>query len=563
MIEYLQLYRKISTGVKKRLLIVVILMVISSLFELISISAIFPFLAALTNSSQILSLPIYTETIQKFNSDSQEFRLVLGAIFALAVLSAGFFRVLLIQQINSLSFRVGNEIGVLVFRATLMQSYKDFSKRHSSEVISGILTKTSSVIFDSIIPTLNIFSSILIFIAILIPLLYINTLATLSSLFIFGLIYLLIMLTSKKNMTDVSEKTANLSNKLVQMIQESLGSFRDIKLDGIHEVFINLYKLIDLDLRRAQSLGQFMGQYPRYVAESIGMIVMILFALYLVEADGASAAIPLIGLLALAAQRIFPLLQQMYGSWVNLRIGKKSFLDVMEIISTPASSKDSRSIKELVFNREIAFDAISFAYSESTSLIENFSIKIKFGEKVGVIGRSGSGKSTLLDLLMGFQLPCLGSIRVDGVDLSNDNLDAWQKSIAHVPQNVFILDKTIEENIAFGVHKIDIDQEQMKKVIEQSHLTDLIESLPNGILTIVGEGGGHLSGGQKQRIAIARALYKGAKVLVLDEITSALDAETESGIAKIVSGLGSAYTVIMASHSEVALKDFDRVIRMN
>lgn len=560
--EYHRLYRYMSTDTKKRLLIVVALMVITSMLELISISAIFPFLAVLTNSSQILSLPIYGDFTQKFHHNSQEFRFLLGAVFAMAILSAGIFRVLLIQKINNLSFRVGNEIGVLVYRATLMQSYRDFSKRHSSEIITGILTKTGSVIFDTIIPVLNIFSCILIFIAILIPLLYINILATFGSLFIFGFIYLFIMIMSKKNMTLVSEKTANLSNKLVQMIQESLGSFRDITLDGIQHVFINLYASMDLDLRKAQSLGQFLGQYPRYVAESIGMIVMILFALYLVETDGSSEAIPLIGLLALAAQRIFPLLQQIYGAWVNLRIGKKSFLDVMNIISTPINSKGNKQMEDLYFKSEITFDNVTFGYAKQINLIKNFSLKIKFGEKVGIVGRSGSGKSTLLDLLMGFQTPCIGSIKVDEIILSEINFRAWQKSIAHVPQNIFILDKTIEENIAFGVERKDIDQEKIKKVLELSCLTDFIASLPSGILTVAGERGGVLSGGQKQRIAIARALYKGAKVLILDEITSALDAETESVIARIVSSLSAEYTVIMASHSEVALENFDRVIKL-
>jgi ATP-binding cassette subfamily B protein len=203
-------------------------------------------------------------------------------------------------------------------------------------------------------------------------------------------------------------------------------------------------------------------------------------------------------------------------------------------------------------------------YSGETKFaLQNISLTINKGARIGIIGETGSGKSTLLDILMGLLRPTSGDILVDGIALNEGSLRSWQNRIAHVPQNIFLSDGTIEENIAFGSPSEDIDHQLSQMATEQAQLSDFINSLPNGLSTIVGEGGLKLSGGQRQRIGIARAIYKKADVIIFDEATSALDAETENAVIKSINGLSKDLTIIMVAHRITTLKDCSRIIKLD
>jgi ATP-binding cassette subfamily B protein len=295
------------------------------------------------------------------------------------------------------------------------------------------------------------------------------------------------------------------------------------------------------------------------------MIVVAALAYWLTgQPDGFARALPLLGTMAIGAQRILPVLQQMFREWSFLQGGAASLKDVLTLLDQPLPAGiGTGDDRPLSFRSGILLKDLSFRYApESPEVLRDITLRIPKGSRMGFIGATGSGKSTLLDILMGLLFPTEGVLEVDGVVVNEQNQRAWQRRIAHVPQAVFLADSSIEENIAFGVPKAKIDHERVRHAAEQAQLGELIESWPHQYDTFVGERGVRLSGGQRQRIGIARALYKQAEVIIFDEATSALDSETESAVMKAIEELSKDLTILIIAHRLTTLKDCDTVVEL-
>jgi ATP-binding cassette subfamily B protein len=282
---------------------------------------------------------------------------------------------------------------------------------------------------------------------------------------------------------------------------------------------------------------------------------------------GLAAALPIIGALALGAQRLLPFLQQIYLSW-SVAVGNRSVVQqVLEFLSLPVDQEiaGAAELVPLPLQHHIRATNISFTYpGRRAPAIDELSFEIRRGECVALVGRTGSGKSTLADLLMGLLEPIAGQIDIDGVALSKDNRRNWQRSIAHVPQSIFLADTSIARNIAFGQQAGQLDLERVIDASIKARLHEFVSTLPDGYETFVGERGTRLSGGQRQRLGIARAIYKQAPVLVLDEATSALDEETELAVMRALDRLGEeGRTIIMIAHRLSTAVRVDRVIRLD
>ena len=280
---------------------------------------------------------------------------------------------------------------------------------------------------------------------------------------------------------------------------------------------------------------------------------------------GLAVALPVLGAIALGAQRLLPLLQQIYVSW-SIAVGSQSLLDqVLELLRLPLDPAMSRPVDPLPFDDRIRFDDVSYVYqSRRGSAVDGATFEIRRGQRIALIGKTGSGKSTLADLLMGLLEPSAGAITVDGVQLTQENRRNWQRSIAHVPQAIFLADASIARNIALGSATDSFDLERVKEAARKAELDAFVEGLPEGYDTFVGERGIRLSGGQRQRLGIARAIYKQAPVLVLDEATSALDDATEAAVMKSLDQLGDeGLTIIMIAHRLSTVSRADVVIRLD
>jgi ATP-binding cassette subfamily B protein len=348
-------------------------------------------------------------------------------------------------------------------------------------------------------------------------------------------------------------------------LQEGLGGIRDILLDNNQKIYCKTYHNADLSLRRAQGDNMFISQSPRFAMEALGMVLIALLAYFLAQkASEVSKIVPTLGLLALGAQRLLPLLQQAYSSFSDIRVSRISLFDVLSLLKQPLPNyAHLPKPKPLVFKEKIHVKSIRFQFDKNLPYVLNdINFVIPKGSRLGFIGETGSGKSTMLDIIMGLLDPTEGVVEVDGKVITKKNKRFWQANIAHVPQNIFLTDSTIEENIAFGIPPNEIDHKEVIKAAKQAQIYNDIESWPKKLKTLVGERGIRLSGGQRQRIGIARALYKKANVIIFDEATSSLDVKTERSVMNSIEKLNKNLTLLIIAHRITTLKNCNQIIEI-
>jgi ATP-binding cassette subfamily B protein len=541
-------------------------MVLASFAEILSIGAVLPFLGVLTAPSRVFEHPAAQSLIQILGiTSSEQLLLPLAIVFGLAALMAGGMRLLLLWASTRLSFAAGADLSISIYRRTLYQPYAVHVARNSSEIINGISNKTSGVI-NIIFMLINLSGSSVMLIAILIALLSVDPVIALAAFGGFGLIYALIIRFTRNKLLNNSQRIARESTQVIKSLQEGLGGIRDVLIDGSQAAYCQIYRDADLPLRRAQGSSAFISASPRYAMEALGLLLIASLAYMLAkQTDGIAKAIPVLGALALGAQRLLPVLQQAYGAWASIRSGQASLQDTLELLDQPLPDyADQPAAKALAFLQQISLNQLSFRYGSQTPLVlKNLNLTIAKGSRVGFIGTTGSGKSTLLDIVMGLLQPTEGTLEIDGQTITMSNHRSWQAHIAHVPQAIFLADSSIEENIAFGVHKEQIDHNRVRQAARQAQIADIIETWPNQYQTFVGERGIRLSGGQRQRIGIARALYKQADVIIFDEATSALDNETERAVMQAIDGLSENLTILIIAHRLTTLRNCTQIVELD
>lgn len=561
----LRLWHHISPRRRGQFGLLLFLMIIASFAEIISIGSVLPFLAVLTAPDRIFQMSIAKPLIQIAGiTNSGQLLFPLTILFGLAALFSGFIRMFLLWASMHLSYATGADLSISIYRRTLYQPYVVHVARNSSEIINGISNKTGTVI-ATIVSILSLISSVIILLAILITLVSVDPVIALSAFGGFGLIYgLIIKLTRNRTLLN-SQRIANESTKVIKSLQEGLGGIRDVLIDGTQATYCQIYSNADLPLRYAQGNNMFISSSPRSALEALGLLLIAGLAYYLAQQpDGIAKAIPVLGALALGAQRLLPVLQLAYGSLSSIQGAQASLLDALELLDQPLPDyADKPPANPIPFRKQITLTNLFFRYTPQTPLVlDNLNLTITKGSRTGFIGVTGSGKSTLLDILMGLLEPTEGSFKIDDQFLTSTNNRSWQAHIAHVPQAIFLSDSTIEENIAFGVPKGKIDHARVMQAARQAQIAEIIESWPKKYNTYVGERGIRLSGGQRQRIGIARALYKQADVIIFDEATSALDNETEKAVMEAIEGLGKDLTILIIAHRLTTLKNCTQIVEL-
>jgi len=556
----IRLYSCIHPARRTNLYLLVVMMVVAALCEVFSIGALFPLLSVMIQPEMALKNPYFGPVLQYVkNNFFDELLFSITAVFSIAVVISAMIRFAVLKFTSDIAYGIGGELSSDIFKKTLLQPYLTHVVRNSSQIIDGLTTKNTALI-ECVRCCVNILSSLILLIIIGSALIVFEPLVTGSIFIIFGGVYIFISKITKpiftKNGALISEKTITI----VQEIQESIGSIREIIINKNSDFYTEIYRNTVSKVMQARAQNNYVGGAPRYAIEASGMVLMAILAYYFFTiGERGQSIIPLLGVVALASQRLLPILQQLYSSWSDLLAQHASLITALELLEQriPSRNKSDKSIK---FDRSIILEEISFQYAENQRLaIQGINLVINKGERLAIVGPTGGGKSTLLDIIMAVIQPKSGSLRVDDVSVSSDNAEQWHTCIAHVPQNVFLVDKSIAENIAFGMHLAEIDMARVKHVAEQVKLSDSIANMANGYMTRVGERGIQLSGGQRQRVAIARALYRSAEVIVLDEATSALDNQTELEVMETVRNIDKNITIIMVTHREKAIKDFDSI----
>ena len=556
----------VSKRRKIQLTALILLTIIVSVAEMVSIGAILPFLGALTAPDKILEIQFFQPLFNKLNIlKPSELLFPMTLIFILAAMLSGIMRLVLVWAQTRFGHSIGADISISVYRHALYLPYSSHVSKNSSEFLSGITNKTALVVTQVILPILLIISSSIILIAIFIVLLSINPLVAISSTLGFASIYGFILFLTKKRLITNSSNISEKSNLLMKSLQEGFGGIRDVLIDGTQEVYCKIFREVDLPLRKAQADISIIGQTPRFIVEALGITILALLAYYLVmHSEGIINAIPVLGVFALAAQRLLPLLQQVYSSWTSI-IGCSALLkDILLYLNKGLPQYYKLPSPSLIkFDDCIRLKNLDFSYNtDSPSILKGFSCKINKGEKVGIIGTTGSGKSTLIDIIMGLLIPDDGQLLVDDQIISAKNNRSWQLHISHVPQNIFLADSTILENIAFGVPLLEVNHKLVYECAKKAQISETIDSWTLQYKTLVGERGVRLSGGQRQRIGIARALYKKTDVIIFDEATSALDDKTELKVIDSIFNLNPNITILIIAHRLTTLKKCTQVIEL-
>jgi ABC-type multidrug transport system fused ATPase/permease subunit len=566
---FLQLWKHLSKRRKFQFSALLVLMTVASIMEILNIGAVVPLVSSLLDSNYVPEGKLLNQVLGMLSIDTNVSRLYFfTVIFCVATLITNGVKFLVLWLNVRLSLASGADLSYLAFRNTLYQPYAIHISRNSGDVIHGVLAKVADAA-STINSVLNLITSVVMVLVVFATIFYINPIVAISSFFGFGIVYLVVILLTRDRLTESSKAYTRESALVIKALIEGLAGIRDVLIDGTQEFYARIFSNSDLKSRRAKGNIQLISASPRFIVETLGIFVMVAIV-YLMSTDenGLIGAIPVIGAFILGAQRLIPMLHNMYVSWSSIQGNKTALLEALELLDQPMPLNAlNRAPIPISFSKKIKLNSISFKYKQtSPNVLENINLKIDKGSIVGFIGKTGCGKSTLLDIIMGLLRPCEGWIEIDEVKIDEDSLRGWQSNIAHVPQNIFLCDGTIEENIAFGIPVNQIDIAKVKFAAETAQIAKEIESLDNAYKTRIGERGVWLSGGQRQRIGIARALYKRASIIILDEATSALDSDTEVRVINAISNLNSDEndrpTLVMVAHRLTTLKSCSKIYKL-
>lgn len=553
---------------KYQFMFLIFLTFLGSFAEMLTLGAVIPFITVLTQPEIVLNNS-YMSPIINFLEIRSEDELVIPMtlLFCSAAIFSAVLRMILLWVSIMVSNLTGADLSEKVYSKTLHQPYSVHVSRNSSEIISGITQKVTSAT-NVIASLVTVATSIILMSAILIALMLIDPFVASSAILAFGLAYGGIAFFTRLRLKENSRKIANTQTQVIKSLQEGLGGIRDVLLDGNQEIYTQEYRVNIRQQLIAIGQNQYITLAPRFVMESIGMIMIALLALFVFlfssPTDSSLSIFPSLGALALAAQRLLPLLQQLYGNWSAVLGSQVALNEVLALLDQKIEEVERTEIFNTSdpFN-SIKFCQVSFKHNSSNNFIfENLDFEIFKGDRIGIVGETGAGKSTLLDLIMGLLCPVSGNILINNKILDKNTCRSWQECIAHVPQNIFLKDGSIAENIAFGDKEIH-DLEKINKSSQQACIDDFITENEHGIDLIVGERGVRLSGGQCQRIGLARAFYKNPKILILDEATSALDSDTETKVMHSIESRTSLFALIMIAHRVTSLKNCNRIFQVS
>ncbi len=560
-----RLWHHLSKRRRRQLGLLVLLMLISAFSEIISLGAVLPFIGVLTAPDRLFKYQIFRNLAEVLGlTSANQLMLPLAIVFAIAALAASAIRLILLWVNTRLSDAIGADLSIEAYRRTLYQPYKVQVARNSSQLISAIDTKTINTL-AVIQAFLTILSSVVIFATLIIALLAIDPVAVSVATAVFGICYGLITWVTRRKLRINSQEIATEGTQVVKALQEGLGGIRDVLLNGTQKVYCDTYGKAHVPYLRARGSNYFIQFCPRFGMEATGMVLIAGMAYALSkQTGGLGTALPVLGVLALGAQRLLPILQQIYLGWVVIAGNQHSVAEVIDLLDQPLPPESNDPKPEpLPFRGSISFESVRFRYSEDGPWILNgVDFTIPKGSTVGFVGATGSGKTTTMDLLMGLLDPTEGEILVDGLPINAEHRRSWQQNIAHVPQAIFLADTSLLENIALGIPPESIDMERVRYAARQAQISEFIESLPQSYNAFVGERGIRLSGGQRQRIGMARALYKRATVLVFDEATSSLDNSTEHAVMDAIHNLNSDLTIVLVAHRLTTVQNCDIIFEM-
>ena len=545
--------------------------ILGALSSALMVGSVLPFLMVLSDPGQIARVPALAWAYEVFGFTSDyAFLIAMGlASFGVIVLSS-LIQIAKTYVVARFAMMRIHSISHRLMIAYLRQPYAFFLNRHTGEMNTRVLAETTEVVNVFLRPAAELIAASLTVIALMGLLLWVNPVVAAISFALLGGLYVVVYVLSRRALKQYGLVRAKANSDRYRIANEALGGIKDIKLLGREASYAARYAAPSYRMGRALTSVQLISQIPQNILKAVAFGGVILLCLMLMDPQGlASGAalggiLPTLGLFAFAGQRLMPELSKLYNSLAQLQAGSAAVNVVHDDLINRAGSGSLPSAipSALGLNKRLAFVDVSYRYPNAELAgLTGVTLDFKAGERIGIVGSTGAGKTTLADLVLGLLQPSKGLIVADGTPITQANLRAWQQSVGYVPQDIFLTDASISENIALGEPPQEIDEARVRRAAEIARIDAFIlEELPDGYATTIGERGVRLSGGQRQRIGIARALYHDADLIVFDEATSALDNLTEREVMTAIDALPGDKTVLMIAHRLSTVKHCDRIV---
>lgn len=568
-----ELFSLLTSDQRTRFYKLQILVILMAIMELAGIASIGPFMALVADISLLETNPFYHSlyTASGFNNPN-DFLFITGIVVLIMLIIASCTSIFTTWRLSLFSMQVGTEIADRLYKHYLEQNWLFHASGSSAQLTKQITTESGRVTGAMISPLMQLNSKLILALFISIAIISYNPSIAIIGLIIFTSGYVIIYTLIRKRLTNNSKTISTASTQRFRLMNEGFGGIKDILLLNRNKYFIKQFHEQGKKLARAQGTTIAYAQTPRYFMELIAFGAMIALVLVLLKLHNGtvSQVLPILAVYALAGFKLLPALQQIYNSITTIKGSITAFESIKpDLIASIKQSQDNvpnqaqKSKQSEITLGDISLNDITFTYpGKETAALTQLSLHIPCNTTVGLVGKSGSGKSTTIDLILALIEPQKGQLKIGDTIINHSNKHQWQQQIGFVPQSIFLSEGSIAENIAFGLGPDEIDLDKVKQATTLAHLDELIDSLPNGLNTKVGERGVQLSGGQRQRIGIARALYNQASVLVFDEATSALDGITENIIMNAIHELAGKKTIILIAHRLKTVKNCNIIYMM-
>lgn len=566
--EVKELFSLLTAEQKRSYMKLQLLVFIMAIAELVGISTIGPFMALVGDISLVEKNEIFS-LVYKFIgfSNPYDFLFLLGVGVLASLFISSLISMFTTWRLALFAFRVGTEIADRLYAYYLKQNWLFHTTNSSAFLIKQVSTESTRVTAQVILPLMHMNARIGLVLCISIALLIYNPIISVFGVAIFFCAYILLFKIVRGRLGLNGTKISSASEERFRLMSEGFGGVKDIILLGKEKYFVERFEASGLELAKASGINNALTYAPRYLMELMAFGTMILLVLFLIKSSQGSLSVvlPILGIYGLAGFKMLPALQNIYAGVSEIKGNLPAFLSIKDdlIKSAKISNTDETPVNshnDSNFKDTIELNNVVFTYPEKNGPVLNeLSMKIERNRTIGIVGFSGAGKSTLIDLLLGLIVVSSGSIKIGNEILDKNNIKEWQKNVGFVPQQIFLSENSIAENIAFGVDAKEIDLLKLNNAIRLSKLDEFVDQLEDGMWTKVGERGVQLSGGQRQRIGIARALYNEASVLIFDEATSSLDGLTEKMIMESINSFQGNKTIILVAHRLKTIENCDEI----